>query len=513
MRLALILAGLAAAVPLAAQTIVTSQAPDTVSVTIYRDPGRSSEDALNLEDLTGFALITETRTLDLPSGEVTIRFEGVASGIQPESAIVLGAPVKEKNRDRRLLSQRGLIDAFTGQKVIIRRTDAATGKAKEEVGTIRSRPDGLILQTAAGFESLYCTGLDQTLIFPGVPKDLVAKPTLSVLTRDQAGGRQTISLSYLAGNFDWQANYIAELSPDAKTVDLFAWLTMASADDTSFVDANAYAVAGTVSKGEGAADDGENPYAADDIDIWHQCWPSGTTTSIPPIPPLPPPYLPAPAPVMMRMMSAEAAMDASAIIVTGAKRAEQEDLGDLKLYRIPFAVTVAARSQKQVAFLSKQKVKGDMIYSSRFAGGGNADVELLYRVQNKKEDGLGEALPSGQVALFQAASGRRMLVGETGLSDKAIGEEVEFAFAKANNVSVSVDDSEKRTKNSQRQTLTVSNANPFPITYEAEFQDDDSVRYANFGGQTFRKKGKTVWRTIVRANGDGKLSFRQIVAD
>jgi hypothetical protein len=60
--------------------VVISNGPSQVAVTIYRDPDR--EDApIETDELTSFALITETREVDLPPGLVTIRFEGVAGGI------------------------------------------------------------------------------------------------------------------------------------------------------------------------------------------------------------------------------------------------------------------------------------------------------------------------------------------------------------------------------------------------------------------------------------------------
>ncbi len=513
---------MAVGAPLAAQTIVTSSGPSAVSVTMYRNPHRDADagSQMDLDELNGFALITETREVELPPGAVTIRFEGVASGIEPVSSIVFGVPVDEKNRDRRLLSQRGLLDAFTGQSVIIRRTDKATGNVTDEPGTIRSAPDSLILQTKGGFESIYCTGLDQTLLFPHVPADLTAKPTLSVTTHDQPGGKQTITLSYLAGHFDWQANYVGELSEDTRHVDLLAWLTMASGDQTSFVDANAFAVAGKLSRVERdeekdvQAEEEVNPYGADDIDISYQCWPSGTTSSgsvygskLPPLP-----SSSAPALMMMRSGYYDYDLGLDEIIVTANRRAEREDLGDLKLYRIPFPVTVAAHSQKQVAFLSKLNVSGEMIYRSRFAGGDdNSDVDMLYRIQNTEKSGLGEAIPSGQVTLFQTVGGRRMLVGEIQLADKAVGEEVELVLAQANNVSVNIDDTDEWGDDWDGYVLTVSNANPFPVTYEAEFQNnDEDMRYEKFSARLFERKGKQVWRVTIPANGERKLGFREV---
>ena len=127
-RLLAMVAALAAA-PAPAREVVVSARPDAVAVTVYRAPNRDADEFIDIDDdLEGFALISETRTVDLPAGEVTIRFEGVASGIQPQTAILQGAVPREKNQDRRLLSEAGLIDAFTGQRVIVRRTDPATGK-------------------------------------------------------------------------------------------------------------------------------------------------------------------------------------------------------------------------------------------------------------------------------------------------------------------------------------------------------------------------------------------------
>jgi hypothetical protein len=82
-----------------AQGVTASPAFD-VSVTVYRDPYRE-EGGFDLDNLGGFALITESRRVQLTPGDQTLRFEGVADGIEPVSAIVSGLPsnVIEKNRD------------------------------------------------------------------------------------------------------------------------------------------------------------------------------------------------------------------------------------------------------------------------------------------------------------------------------------------------------------------------------------------------------------------------------
>ena len=257
-----------------AQTV--SPGPEAVTVSVYRNPDRSSDTAIELDNLNGFALVTETRRIAIPAGDGVLRFEGVASGILPESAIVSGLPegVIEKNQDANLLSPASLLGANTGRRVHIRRTVRKTGKTTETDAVIRSGPDGaVVLQTAAGFEALQCTGLPEGIVYDGLPSDLSAKPTLSVRTHSPRAAEVTVTLSYLAANFDWQANYVATIADDGAHVDLFGWVTMASADDTSLVRAQALAVAGHVNR-EGGAE----PIEPADPEVRLQCWPSGTTT-------------------------------------------------------------------------------------------------------------------------------------------------------------------------------------------------------------------------------------------
>src|SRR6186713_701273 len=99
--------------PLAAVAVeVTVPREGDLSVTVYRAPDRSAGQ-MDLDDLDGFALVTETRTVTVPEGDNRIRFEGVADGIEPASAIITGLPgiLLEKNRDARLLSPSQLVAA------------------------------------------------------------------------------------------------------------------------------------------------------------------------------------------------------------------------------------------------------------------------------------------------------------------------------------------------------------------------------------------------------------------
>src|SRR3954469_16761594 len=146
MRAFAFLAALLFPTALTAQSIVTSPAPDRVAVTVYRNPDRGLE-PINLGWLGGYALVSETRHVRLPAGETELRFQGVTSGIVPQSAIVtgLGSGVIEKNRDAKLLSPGTLIDASLGERVTLRRTSRATGKTVVQDAIVRGSGDGVVI--------------------------------------------------------------------------------------------------------------------------------------------------------------------------------------------------------------------------------------------------------------------------------------------------------------------------------------------------------------------------------
>lgn len=498
--------------PLAAQHIVTSAVPEKVAVSIYRNPDRS-EGGLDLNNLGGFALVSEMRTIDLPAGEADIRFEGVADGIIAVSAIVTGLPggTVQKNRDAALLSPASLVDGSLGNRVILRRTDRATGAVREEAATVRSSAAGaVVFETATGFETLRCTGLAETPVYNGVPAGLSARPTLSVRTRSMAAARATVTLTYLATSFDWATHYVAELNDDGTSVDLLAWMTIANGNGVSFVDASLNALAGKVNVDSDYAALGR-PHVAPPLSL--QCFPTESgRNGVPESSGYPPP---APPPAPMMMMAAES------IVVTAARRsenfkdavaavAEMEALGDLKLYRVPMATTVAANAQKQVALLVKPDVPVRRPYQITLGPGYDADVPAtnLLRIDNKKGKGLGEPLPSGQVAVFEQAAGERRYAGASLMRDHAVGEIVNLPVGVSSQVRLSQARVGEQTGKTEDWVAELTNANRFPIDVEVRFDLSDEDSVARSLSRLPRKDGFAMWVATVPANGTAKLNYR-----
>ena len=504
-----------------AQQIVVSPGPEAVMVSAYRDPQREDGDEM-AGWLGGYALITETRTVDLPAGDSEVRFEGVAGTIMPASVIIRGLPgmPDEKNYDARLLSAGSLVEAALGRQVRLRRTSLATGETVEQEAIIRSGPNGIVLQTEAGFEALQCSGLAETLAYQEVPPGLSAKPTLSIRTASFAPTRAILQLSYLAGQFDWQANYVARLADNGRTLDLFAWLTLANSNDESFSAAQVNAIAGQPNR-EDSSDEGAGTYSPG---IRLSCWPAGRTSDpVYPAPPSPP--------AAPELEQSDAYESGQEIIVTGSMRREamlsspvaimavQEELGDLKLYRVPEPVTVAANGQKQVALLHKERVEVERLYSLSVAADGEQEesepVELMLRTRNNKEKGLGLPLPSGSVAVFEQAGGQSLLAGETVIADLAIDDDVELKLGESPDVryrqrrlSAKRRDGDDRdvTRRAKFQ-IDLSNATPDRAKIEVALRLFDDWTIAGSSSKLKLLKGRKTWVAEVPAGGRARLTY------
>lgn len=532
---------LAAPVAAHAQDLAAS-APVDVSVTVYRDPYRD-QGGFDLDNLNGFALITETRRVVLTPGQHRLRFEGVADGIEPASAIVTGLPsgVIEKNRDAALLSPAALIDAAEAQqgRVLLSRT-TPDGMTTRREGVIRSGADGgVVIETPDGIEALRCSGLQEAVSFEASRTGLSARPTLSVLTQVNQRVEATVQLSYLARGFDWAADYVVNLSPDGKQLDVGGWITLANGNGTGFPNARVQIVAGRLNRDSGEIEpiDFGRPILA-------RCWPRGSTSDTPDPVYIEQAYplgfgpvqfsrgvyaaMPAPAATM-----AESAMDKD-IVVTGSRGAEQEDLGDLKLYRVPDRSTVASRQAKQVRLLDRLAVPVARIYDFDLYSNNMmnfAPMGVILRTQNDAASNLGIPLPSGRVSVFETAgsgaTSRRLLAGETSLRDLAVNEETEFLLSGGTAVQI-----RQTTESRQRpdpppadvkgQTIRtgarfnmidlveITNAHPFPIQAEVSVYLADNEELVRADRDPERKNGRPVFRVTVPANESVEFRYQTV---
>ncbi len=433
----LLLLALGPALPACAGDVAATE-PSDIGVTIYRDPGRNGG-SIRLDALGGFAVITETRRVTIPAGRSRLRFIGVADGIIPESAIVTGLPggVIEKNRDAALLSPSSLMRAARGKLVTLKRTNRDTGKAELVGGQIVSASDqGVIFQTAAGVEALRCSGMAETFRYGLDAEGLSAQPTLSVQTKSAKSITATVTLTYIAEQFDWSANYTAQINPDGKTLELGGWITLANGNSVSLNDARTQIVAGGLNR------EYVQRFVNNQPQVIARCWPMQRTNDVPLKPDRPytlvNPYV-QPAfnggmfddkitvTAQRRTSRLQEAPMAVSMMAAPAPPPPAEQLGDLKLYTVPQRTTVAALQMKQTRLVEQHAVPFERIYKSSLNAISSGEQEnvgavAMLRTFNDKAHNLGLPLPSGSFLIAQEQFGRTMLVGEPNLADTAEAE-------------------------------------------------------------------------------------------
>ena len=423
---------------------IVASTPKDISATIYRAPYRNGG-SISLDNLGGFALITETRTVHLMAGENRLLFEGVADGIIPQSAIVTGLPdgVIEKNRDAAVLSPDALMRAAVGSDLTFRRANRKTGRTETIPVTLRSASaDGVVFQTADGVETLRCSGAPETFRYSRAPAGLTSTPMLSAMTRAKGEIAATVTLSYLAQGFDWAADYTATINPDGRTLELGAWITLANGNGESFPAARTQFVAGKLNR----------VYEAMWIDpaprVIATCWPMETTSDVHPEGDIP---LVQPYGLRRReeldgmiVVTAKRMMNAPSPVMMMAPAAPPppplpEQLGDLKLYRTPHLTTIASRQSKQTRLLEQPGVAFDRVYQADLWAQGQGpwkQAQTILRTKNDAAHKLGLPLPAGHMAVFQDTSHGRLLAGETDLRDTAEGEDVDLKLGGAPDVQV-----------------------------------------------------------------------------
>lgn len=499
--------GAAAAAAQVGAAEVSADAPSVLAVTVYRAPHRHSG-SVDLDALQGFALVSETRAVHLPAGESRLRFEGVADGIEPVSAIVTGLKegILEKNRDAALLSPSSLVAAARGQKLQLLRTNPKSGALEHRDATIVSDAGGgVIFRTAQGLEALRCSGLPETFNFENAA-GLSSRPTLSVRVRVSAPITAQVTLSYLARGFDWAADYTATLAADGKHMDLGAWVTLANGNGIGFPAAHTQVVAGRVNRVSGDVDP---------IDLGGsllaKCWPRGSTSDSPEIlalqrvSPLGAPG----APFALAQTAAAPQPRELKDAVTAAQRVTQERLGDLKLYRVPEPTTVASRQSKQVRLLDRSAIPVDSFYGAELASAdapGPRPVSQWLRTKNNQANHLGLPLPSGRVAVFLQHGSERLLAHESDLRDLAIDEEVEIEMGSAPDVEVAA------THDHGAHRVDISNARPDAVRFELKLRLADGERIEDADRRMEIKNGLPMFRLRVAAHSTMTLHYRTMAS-
>jgi len=442
-----------------------------------------AETQVSLDDQTGvaitiynqdLALVRDQRKIPLTAGLNDLAFIDVSAQMRPETALlrVDGAQVtvREQNFNFDLLTPEKLLEKSVGRKVRVITTNYATGAETTEEATVLSVAGGVVLKIGDRIE----TASPGRIVFDEVPPNLRARPTLVIDADSDKAASATAQLSYLTGGLGWQADYVASLSPDEKTLDIDGWVTLTNQSGTTYRDAKLQLVAGDVHR-------------------------------------------------VQQMLQKTMDMAATAPAPMAEQAMTEQALFEYHLYTLGRPTTIAENQTKQVALLSAGAVPVEKEF--RFtnltnSGYGNSlgdqervNATVFVSFVNDDASHLGLPLPKGTVRVYKSDNdGQVQFVGEDAIDHTPKNEDVRLTLGQAFDVTArgrqtkfeKISDEvyesayEIELKNAKKEPVTVALVEDVPGTWKIL---SESAKHEELNSNRLR------WEVQVPAEGSAKFSY------
>jgi hypothetical protein len=424
------------------------------------------------------ALIRDNRKVDLKAGENDIAFVDVSAAIRPETALLTaaggGLTVTEQNFDFDLLTPQKLLEKSLGSTIRVFRTNPTTGvDTSEDAKVLSVTNDMAVLQIGDRIE----TAIPGRLVFSSVPANLRARPTLVTKAFSDKAGPTNVALSYLSRGLSWQADYVASLSADEKTIDLNGWVTLTNQSGVTYKGAKLQLVAGNVNQVQ--------PMLQRDV---------------------------VPAPI---------AMAAGGM----AKMVEQQAF-EYHLYKLDTPTTIQENQTKQVALMAAAGIpvtKQYLItnatnvwgnYSTNFGEAERINAQVKLKFINDDKSKLGVPLPKGVIRVYKAdTDGEAVFVGEDSIDHTPKNEDVDLKLGDAFDITARAkqtdfeqisdriyeNEYEIEIKNAKKEKITVDLREAIPGDWKMikESQPHQKLDASTAG-----------WQVDVPAEGSTKLTYR-----
>lgn len=321
---------------------------------------------------SNIALVRDVRQLSLPDGIFDIRFMDIAASVNPATVHFrsLSEPqrlgVLEQNYEYDLLDPQKLLQKYVGREVTLVRGRQENGSTKwEEVkATLLAYNNGPVWKI--GDEIV--TGMHADHIrFPQLPENLYSRPTLVWMLENAGAQRHKVEASYLAGNLQWNADYVLTVSRADSSADLDGWVTLVNNSGTAYKNTRLQLVAGDLNR------------------------------------------------IRNQYNQPAAAAKVAREMATRADQFAQETFSEYHLYSLGRRTTIHNNETKQINLLSGSEVpvkkifvvEGQNFYYHNYQHPGTPlkdPVKVFFKFKNDQKSGLGMPMPAGVVRVYQADS-------------------------------------------------------------------------------------------------------------
>ncbi len=361
------------------------------------DPGAQAVTAQDQRDLAltiyngNLGLVKDVREIRLGSGSSQVQFMDVAALIDPTTVHLKsltdpkGLKILEQNYEYDLLSSQKLMEKYVGRKV---RLYQGNGSYMEATLLSTNGP-------VYDINGQIYMGHHGNIVLPSLPENLVSKPTLVWLLRNQTTAPQRIEASYLTGGITWKADYVMVLNAADDRADLSGWVTIDNKSGATYKDASLKLVAGDV-------------HRAQDRDRLGRA---------------------------MEVASKLAGAEPSRGFIS-------EGFFEYHLYTLDSRTTVKDNQTKQLSLMAANGVPvvkqliyyGALDYYRTSYGQpiSNQKVSVFLEIANSQANNLGVPLPKGKVRVYKAdKSGSQQFIGEDWIDHTPKDERVKIKMGEA----------------------------------------------------------------------------------
>ena len=438
---------------------------DSIEVTVYN---------------SNMALVKDTRHLQLTKGNGELRFMDVASSIMPQTVHIHSLTpaaqlnIWEQNYEYDLMDQHKLLDKYVGKTIKIKTTNQYQDKSEVVEAQLLSNNNGQIYKIG---EDIY---LDYPgyKILPGIPENLVAKPTLTWLYDSQINEPQSIQVSYITNNVNWMADYILVVDKDDALANLSGWVTLDNQSGAIYKDAKLKLVAGQVNRVQPVED---NMMAKGDV-----------------------------------FARAEMA---------SAPQFEEKAFFEYHIYDLQRKTTIKDNQKKQISLLEAKdvhvakeyEVNGQQQYFySNYMGNAQPikePVNVFLKFKNAQTNQLGMPLPAGIVRLYKEDTDKSMqFIGEDAIKHTPKDEDVSLKVGEAFDIvseRVQLDFQQNNRSYETEWEVTLRNHKDVPVTVaviEPVYGDWEILK----SSQPYKKVNSSNIRfdVVVPKDQEVKISYR-----
>ncbi|MCE5197972.1 MAG: DUF4139 domain-containing protein [Armatimonadota bacterium] len=354
-----------------------ASSPKNLQITVYND---------------NFALVKDTRVVNLTQGVNSLNIEDVAARIDPTSVLFksITSPnsvsILEQNYQYDLISPENILNKSVGQRVVFTSFNS-DGTLRTQEGVLLNPPanGGIVIKTDDGNLVLNPAG---QVTLKQMPEGLHPKPTLNWLLRSDRAGEQNAEISYITEGIGWKVDYVVLVNKDDSMLDLAGWVTLNNQSGTTYNDAKLTLMAGNVRRVREEMNG--RMYKSDMVTM---------------------------------------AMEAP------APQFEEKSFFEYHMYTMERPTSIRDNETKQLSLLtaSGAPVEKELIYDARgdwfrnwwYPGRSDYDpgngydtsnyhkVNVILRVKNSKENHMGMPLPKGKIRVYKLDdNGGQQFIGE-----------------------------------------------------------------------------------------------------